>query len=82
VIDQLGRSFRHGSSAARRTQPAPLAREGNEQVIPAARTSGAGEARKQDAALEAATELASHKGQDALSVPTVFSGEREVALQR
>ena len=43
MIDQMRRGLRHAPGVARRTQRAPLAREGNQEVVPAVRTSGTGE---------------------------------------
>jgi len=77
VIDQVRRGLRHASGVARGAQPAPLAREGDQEVMAAVRTSGPGEAVGEDAALKVTTKFAFDMGRHALPVPVVFTRKRE-----
>jgi hypothetical protein len=81
VIDQVRRGLCHAPGVARRTQAAPFAREGDQEVVPAVRTSGAGEAVGENAALEVTAELPFHVGRHPLGIPVVVPCEREVGLQ-
>jgi len=81
MIDQVRRGLCHAPGVARRTQPAALAREGNQEAMPAVRTPGPGKTVGEDATLRVAVELALHVGRHALRVPIVFTRECEIGLQ-
>jgi hypothetical protein len=61
--------------------PAPLAREGDQEIMPAVRASGPGETLGEDAALEVTTKFPFDIGRHALRVPVVFTPECEIGLQ-
>ncbi len=81
VIDQVRRGLRHVPGVARGAQPAHLAREGNEKIMPAVRAAGACETVAEDAALEVTTTFAFDIGRHALRVPVVVTRECERGLQ-
>lgn len=81
VIHQMRRRLRHTSGVARGAQAAPLAREGDQKVMPAVRASGPGETVGEDAAIEVTTKFAFDIGRHALPILVVFPYEREVGLQ-
>jgi hypothetical protein len=57
VIHQMSRGLRHAARAARRTEPAALAAEGQQLVVAALAAARAVEPMRQDAALEVGLEL-------------------------
>ena len=69
VIDQMRRSLRHASAATPRTEPAALAREGDQSIQPAAGTPKAGEAASQTAAPQEVTKLLLDKLRKPLAIP-------------
>lgn len=81
MIDQMRCVLRHPPGVARRTQPAPLAREGDQEVMAAVRTSGPRKTVGEDSTFEVTAELAFHVGRHALPVPIVFTCQREIGLQ-
>ena len=58
VIGQMRRRLHHAPGIARRAHAAPLAGEGNEEVVPALPATGPGETVGEDAAVQIAAELA------------------------
>ena len=87
VIDQMRRGFGHAPGVARRTQPAPLAREGDQKVIPAVRAPGPSEAAGEDAAFQITPKCPFHIGRHALRVPVAAffvppGGHKKAARRR
>jgi hypothetical protein len=81
MIDQMRGGLRHAAGVARRAYRAAFARERHEEVMPAVRTSGPGEAVGQDAAFEVVAKFPFHVGGHPLPVPVVFACQPEVGLQ-
>jgi len=58
VVGEVRRGLDHAPRVTRWAHPAPLAGEGDEEVVPALPTTGTGEAMGEDAAFQIAAELA------------------------
>jgi len=57
VIGEMRRRRHHAPGVARRAYAAPLAGEGDQEIVPALRATGAGETVGEDATLQVAAEL-------------------------
>ena len=68
TIGEMRCAFRHAATAAPRTEPAALAREGDESIEAAGRAAKAREAAGQTAAAEEVAKLLLHEAREALAV--------------
>jgi len=77
MLGEMDGGLDHASRVARRAHAAPLAREGDEEVVPALPTMGPRETVGGDAAFEIATELALDVAGNRIGVVLRVAGERE-----
>ena len=81
MIGEMRRRLDHAPGVARRAPAAPLARERDEEVVPALPTSGPRETVSEDAALEIAAELALDVGRHRIAIDGPVAAEREPGLK-
>lgn len=80
MIGQMRRCRHHAPGVARRAHAAPLAGEGDQEVVPALCATGAGEAMGEDDALELTAELALNVAGNRVGVIEFATSQRKPSL--